>query len=38
MSAIFWKEMADNFGRRRFGLLFGLIITGVLWGAFVLIR
>jgi ABC-2 type transport system permease protein len=38
MSAIFWKEMADHFGRRRFGLLFGLIITGVLWGAFVLIR
>jgi ABC-2 type transport system permease protein len=38
MSAIFWKEMADHFGRRRFGLLFGLIIIGILWGTFVLVR
>ena len=32
MRAIFWKEMADHFGRRRFVLLFGLVVMGTLWG------
>jgi len=36
MNAIFWKEMADHFGRRRFGLLFGLILIGVIWGTFIM--
>ena len=35
MRAVFWKELADHFGRRRFGLLFGLVVVGVLWGALV---
>ena len=38
MSAIFWKEMADHFGRRRFGLLFALIVIGIFWGTFALVR
>ena len=32
MRAIFWKEMADHFGRRRFVLLFGLVVMGAVWG------
>ena len=35
MRAIFWKEMADHFGRRRFVLLFGLVVMGTLWGVLV---
>ena len=35
MLAIFWKEAADHFGRRRSAMLFGLVIVGVIWGAFV---
>ena len=35
MRAIFWKEMADHFGRRRFLLLFGLVVMGTLWGVLV---
>ncbi len=35
MKALFWKEMADHFGKRRFTLLLGLVGIGVLWGAFV---
>ena len=35
MRAIFWKEMADHFGRRRFVLLFGLVVMGALWGVLV---
>ena len=32
MLAIFWKEMADHFGRRRFVFLLGLVVLGVFWG------
>ena len=35
MRAVFWKEMADHFGRRRFVLLFGLVVMGTLWGVLV---
>ncbi len=35
MRALFWKEMADHFGKRRFTLLLGLVGIGVIWGAFV---
>lgn len=35
MTALFWKELADHFGRRRFILLLGLVGVGVLWGAVV---
>ncbi len=35
MSALFWKELADHFGRRRFTLLLGLVALGLVWGAFV---
>ena len=35
MKALFWKELADHFGRRRFILLLGLVGIGLLWGAFV---
>jgi ABC-2 type transport system permease protein len=35
MRAIYWKEMADHFGRKRFLLLLGIVILGVLWGAFI---
>ena len=38
MSAIFWKELADHFGRRRFILTLSLILFGVLWGLFILQR
>jgi len=33
--AIFWKETADHFGRRRSAMLLGLVMVGVVWGAFV---
>jgi ABC-2 type transport system permease protein len=33
--AIFWKEMADHFGRRRFTLLLGLVALGAVWAAFI---
>ncbi len=32
MVAIFWKEMADHFGRRRFVFLLALVALGVAWG------
>ena len=35
MTALFWKELADHFGRRRFALLLGLVALGLVWGAFV---
>ena len=35
MTALFWKELADHFGRRRFTLLLGLVALGLIWGAFV---
>lgn len=35
MRAIFWKELADHFGRRRFVLLLGLVGMGTLWGVFI---
>ena len=35
MTALFWKELADHFGRRRFILLLGLVGVGILWGAVV---
>ncbi len=38
MTAIFWKELADHFGRRRFILTLSLIVFGALWGLFVLVR
>ncbi|MEE8518569.1 MAG: ABC transporter permease subunit [Dehalococcoidia bacterium] len=33
MRAIFWKELSDHFGRKRFLLLYGLVAWGLLWGA-----
>ena len=38
MRAIFWKEMGDYFGRRRFLLLLAMVILGGLWGLFVMLR
>ena len=38
MTAIFWKELADHLGRKRFILTFTLIVFGVLWGLFILLR
>lgn len=38
MRAIFWKEMADHFGRRRFVFLLGLVLVGFFWGWFVAAR
>ena len=35
MRAIFWKELGDHFGRRRFLLLFGLVGLGVVWASFI---
>ena len=35
MRAIFWKEMGDHFGQRRFLLLLGLVGMGTLWGVFI---
>ena len=35
MTAVFWKELGDHFGRRRFMLLLGLVGIGVIWGSFV---
>ena len=35
MRAIFWKELADHFGRRRFVLLLGLVVVGTMWGLFI---
>ena len=31
MSAIFWKEMADHFGRRRFVFLLTLVCLAIIW-------
>ncbi|MEX2599524.1 MAG: ABC transporter permease [Dehalococcoidia bacterium] len=38
MRAIFWKELADHFGRRRFLLLLGLVVLGIAWGIFITAR
>lgn len=38
MTAIFWKELADHLGRRRFILTLSLIVFGVLWGLFILLQ
>ncbi len=38
MRAIFWKEMADHFGRRRFLFLLGLVVFGLLWAFSVAVR
>lgn len=35
MRAIFWKEMSDHFGRRRFVLVLGLIVLGAVWATFI---
>ena len=35
MRAIFWKELSDHFGKRRFNLMLGLVFVGVAWAAFV---
>ncbi len=31
MGAIFWKEMADHFGRRRFIFLLALVLLAIIW-------
>jgi ABC-2 type transport system permease protein len=33
--AIYWKELGDHFGRRRFTLLLGLVALGAVWGTFI---
>ena len=38
MRAIFWKELADHFGRRRFILLMGMVVLGSIWGLSVMLR
>ena len=38
MRAIFWKELADHFGRRRFILLLGMVVLGAVWGLSVMVR
>lgn len=38
MQAVFWKELSDHFGRRRFVLLLGLIVFAAIWAAFVAVR
>ena len=35
MRAIFWKELTDHFGRRRFILVLGLIALGIVWATFI---
>ena len=35
MRAIFWKELSDHFGRKRFNLMIGLVLVGVAWATFV---
>ena len=35
MWAVFWKELADHFGRRRFVLLLVTVLLGVVWGSFI---
>ena len=35
MRAIFWKELSDHFGRRRFGLMLGLVLVGAAWAMFI---
>ena len=34
MRAIFWKELSDHFGRRRFILVLGLFALGIVWATF----
>jgi ABC-2 type transport system permease protein len=38
MRAIFWKELADHFGRRRFALLVAMVVMGGLWGLSIMLR
>ena len=38
MRAIFWKELGDHFGRRRFILLLGMVVLGSVWGLSVMVR
>jgi ABC-2 type transport system permease protein len=38
MSAVFWKELADHLGRRRFLLTLSLLALGLVWGTFVVVR
>ena len=38
MRAIFWKELGDHFGRRRFILLLGMVVFGTIWGISVMLR
>ena len=35
MRAIYWKELRDHFGRRRFNLMLGLVLVGIVWAAFI---
>lgn len=35
MRAIFWKELADHFGRRRFIVLLALVGFALIWGLFI---
>jgi ABC-2 type transport system permease protein len=35
LRAIFWKELGDHFGKKRFNLMLGLVLVGVLWATFV---
>ncbi len=35
MRAIFWKELSDHFGKKRFNLMLGLVLVGVAWAAFI---
>jgi ABC-2 type transport system permease protein len=34
LRAIFWKELGDHFGKKRFNLMLGLVLVGVLWATF----
>ena len=38
MVAVFWKEMADHLGRRRFVFLLALVVLGFLWGLTIMLR
>jgi ABC-2 type transport system permease protein len=38
MSAVYWKELADHFGRRRFLLTLALLALGLVWGTFIVVR
>ena len=38
MIPVFWKELSDHFGRRRFVILLGLILFASTWAGFVAVR